>query len=125
MGVTQLDIRRPIFSCLNTIVRLAVGPVVSIMCRSLYDCIKAAKYWSSYIKLSDLGTFQLQWWLDNLPSLDGYPICQDSSVLKFEFSVSEMPVIGDFLCIRLSPSKGCIQGLSLCWSLKKVLLSRN
>ena len=69
-------------------VRLAVGPVVSIMCRSLYDCIKAAKYWSSYIKLSDLAKFQLQWWVDNLPSLDGYPICQDSSVIKFEFSVS-------------------------------------
>ena len=69
-------------------VRLAIGPIVSIMCHSIYDCIKSAKYWSSYIKLTDLARFQLQWWLDNLPSLNGYPICQEPSIVKFEFSVA-------------------------------------
>ena len=68
-------------------VRLAIGPIVSIMCRSIYDCIKSARYWSSYIQLTDLARFQLQWWLDNLPSLNGYPICQEPSIVKFEFSV--------------------------------------
>ena len=68
--------------------RLAVGPIVSIMCRSIYDCIKSAKFWTSYIKLTDLARFQLQWWLDNLPNLSGYPICQDDSIVKFELSVA-------------------------------------
>ena len=47
-------------------VRLAVGPLVSLMCRSLYDNIKSARFWSSYIQLSDLARFQLKWWFDNL-----------------------------------------------------------
>ena len=34
--------------------RLVIGLLVSLMCRSLYDNIKSAQYWSSYIKLSDL-----------------------------------------------------------------------
>ena len=32
--------------------RLAIGPLVSIMCRSLYDDIKQARTWSSFINLS-------------------------------------------------------------------------
>ena len=69
-------------------VRLAVGPIVSLMCRSLYDCIKSAQYWSSYIKLSDLARFQLNWWFENLQDLNGFPICKEPSIVKFEFSVA-------------------------------------
>ena len=58
------------------------------MCRSLYDNIKSAKFLSSYIKLSDLARFQLQWCLDNLQDLNGFPICKESSIVKFEFSVA-------------------------------------
>ena len=49
--------------------RLAVGPLISIMCRSLYDTIKNARTWFSYIELSDLADFQLKWWVENLSSL--------------------------------------------------------
>jgi hypothetical protein len=37
--------------------RLAIGPVVSIMCRSLYDCIKNARTWFSYIVFSQLAEY--------------------------------------------------------------------
>jgi hypothetical protein len=69
-------------------VRLAIGPLVSLMCRSLYDNIKSAHYWSSYIKLSDLARFQLNWWLENLENLNGFPICKEPTIVKFEFSVA-------------------------------------
>ena len=69
-------------------VRLAVGPLVSLMCRSLYDCIKSAQYWSSFIKLSVLARFQLNWWLENLEELNGFPICKEPTIVKFEFSVA-------------------------------------
>jgi hypothetical protein len=69
-------------------VRLAVGPIVSLMCRSLYDNIKSAQFWSSYIQLTDLARFQLNWWLKNLQDLNGFPICKEPSVVKFEFSVA-------------------------------------
>ena len=32
--------------------KLAIGPVVSIMCRALYDTIKLPPFWSSNVKLS-------------------------------------------------------------------------
>ena len=69
-------------------VRLAVGPLVSLMCRSLYDVIKSAQYWSSYVKLTNLARFQLEWWVENLEELNGYPICKEPTVVKFEFSVA-------------------------------------
>ena len=67
---------------------LAVGPVVNIMCRSLYDDIKRAHTWFSTIELSDLAKFQLKWWIENLPSLSEYPICKDSTIVGFEFSIA-------------------------------------
>jgi hypothetical protein len=69
-------------------VRLAVGPLVSLMCRSLYDVIKSAQFWTSFFKLTPLAKFQLQWWVENLEELNGYPICKEPSVVKFEFSVA-------------------------------------
>ena len=46
--------------------RLAIGPLVSIMCRSLYDCISSARSWYSLIVLTDLASFQLKWWVEIL-----------------------------------------------------------
>ena len=54
--------------------RLAIGPVVSIMCRSLYGTIKDAKTWSSYVRLGIQSLFELQWWFDNLQHYTTYPI---------------------------------------------------
>ena len=65
--------------------RLAIGPVVSIMCRSLYDCIQNAKTWFSYIVLSPLSVSQLEWWVENLPQFSEYPICKKPTIVSFEF----------------------------------------
>ena len=68
-------------------VRLAIGPIVSLMCRSLYDNIKNAAFWSSYIKLSDLARFRLIWWLENLQDLNGFLFCKEPTICNFEYSV--------------------------------------
>jgi hypothetical protein len=38
--------------------------------------------------LSDLTRFQLNWWLENLENLNGFPICKEPTIVKFEFSVA-------------------------------------
>ena len=53
--------------------KLAIGPVVSIMCRALYDTIKLAPFWSSNIKLSLSSILKIEWWRCNLsPSKLGF-----------------------------------------------------
>ena len=74
--------------CLLQSCRLAIGPLVSIMCLSLYDAIKHAPYWSSCITLSDLCVQQLKWWLIELPNLTEYDICPSPTITKFEFSIA-------------------------------------
>ena len=54
--------------------RLAIGPVVSIMCRALYQSIKDAKTWSSFIRLGKYSIFEVQWWYNNLQLYTSYPI---------------------------------------------------
>jgi hypothetical protein len=81
---------------------LAIGPLVSLMCRFLYDNIKSAQYWSSYIKLSDLAGFQLNWWLDNLEVLNGFPICKEPIIVKFEFSVAGDSSDGAFFVYKVN-----------------------
>ena len=68
--------------------RLAIGPLVSIMCRALYDCISSAKTWSSIISLTGLASFQLRWWVENLSSICEYPIIFDPSLTNFKFSIA-------------------------------------
>jgi hypothetical protein len=82
--------------------RLAIGPLVSLMCRSLYDNIRSAQYWSSYIKLSDLTRFQPNWWLENLEVLNGFPICKEPIIVKFEFSVAGDASDGGFFVYRVN-----------------------
>jgi hypothetical protein len=38
--------------------------------------------------LSDLTRFQLNWWLEHLENLNGFPICKEPTIVKFEFSVA-------------------------------------
>ena len=45
--------------------RLAIGPIVSIMCKSLYKLIKLAFSWSSYIQLDKNSNVEITWWKDN------------------------------------------------------------
>jgi len=106
-------------------VRLAVGPLVSLMCRSLYDVIKSAQYWSSFVKLTNLARFQLEWWVENLEELNGYPICKEPTVVKFEFLLLVTPVIGGSLFTNWVLSKDFLPDHSLQPNLKKVLLSKS
>lgn len=55
-------------------VRLATGPIVSVMTRSLYYAINNAKSWNSFVKLDDLAREELQWWLENVRKVSKYPI---------------------------------------------------
>ena len=80
--------------------RLVIGPLVSIMWRSLYDTTKSAKTWSSWISLNDLAEFQIQWWLTNLPELYEYPISSDSSLTHFEFSIASDAGNSFFVCLQ-------------------------
>ena len=70
--------------------RLAIGPVVSIMCRSLYDCIKNAKTLFSYIVLSPLSVSQIQWWVENLPQFSEYPICKKPTIVSLWLSLRKV-----------------------------------
>ena len=69
-------------------VRLAVGPLVSLMCRSIYDDISNARSWSTVLQLSYKCKHQVDWWVRNLSSLSGYPITKESSVTAFDFALA-------------------------------------
>ena len=68
--------------------RLAIGPIVSIMCKSLYNLIKLAFSWSSYIQLDKNSNIEITWWKDNLKYFSSYPIIIDSTTVKVDTSVS-------------------------------------
>ena len=62
-------------------VRLATGPIVSIMTRSLYYLINGARSWSSYVRLDDLALFELTWWLRNVRSVAKFPMSNDLTTI--------------------------------------------
>ena len=43
-------------------VRLATGPIVSVMTRSIYHLISNAKRWESFVRLDDLARKEVEWW---------------------------------------------------------------
>ena len=49
--------------------RLAIGPIVSIMCKPLYFLISSAFSWSSSIRFDKNSAVEVTWWRDNfIPS---------------------------------------------------------
>ena len=64
--------------------RLAIGPIVSIMYRAIYQTIKLAHTWYSSIKLEEFFRFEVQWWLNNLKDFSKYPIIIDSTTVKVD-----------------------------------------
>ena len=60
-------------SCLLLLCPLAIGPIVSIMCRNF---------------LNDLCQFELQWWFQEIPNLSEYDICPNPTLAQFSFSIS-------------------------------------
>jgi hypothetical protein len=55
-------------------VRLATGPIVSVMTRSLYHTVDVAARWDSFVKLVALSVFEREWWIDNIESVSKFPI---------------------------------------------------
>ena len=68
--------------------RLAIGPIISILCRSLYDEIKNAKTWHSWIDLSIPALMSLRWWVENLSKYSSYPIIEDPTIIRCDFSLA-------------------------------------
>ena len=78
-------------------VRLATGPLVQVMTRSLYHVVKKAKSWKSWVVLTELAKFELDWWRRNLEQLSGYPIPQGKSTTVFSYEVaSDASEVGNF-----------------------------
>ena len=81
--------------------RLAIGPVVSIMCRALYDTIKLAPFWSSNVKLSLSSIFEIKWWRSNLSILSSYPIVVEDTAIKCDASFSSDASKLGFFCYNI------------------------
>ena len=50
-------------------VRLATGPIVSVMTQSLYVAVAKDTSWSSFIKLDGLARSEVRWWLEEIDSV--------------------------------------------------------
>ena len=69
-------------------VRLATGPIVAIMTRSLYVTVDRAASWGSRVKLDALSRGELEWWIGNLHMVDRFPIYNSHSTTVFDYSVA-------------------------------------
>ena len=54
--------------------QLATGPIVAIMTRALYVEVARAATWISWITITGLAKFKVDWWLKNLDSVTKFPI---------------------------------------------------
>ena len=68
--------------------RLAIGPIISIMCKALYKVISLATFWSSYVTLDKNSQFELEWWRDNLQYFTSYPIVLDDTSVHINCRIS-------------------------------------
>ena len=68
--------------------RLATGPIVSVLTRSLYATIASAKSWGSWVKLDELATYELNWWKENLRHTSKFPISVSLSAWQAHFKVA-------------------------------------
>jgi hypothetical protein len=86
-------------------VRLATGPIVAVLTRSLYHVVDEAPRWSSYVKLSDLARTELEWWKENLEKVSKYPISEASSTTPVNYeTASDASGVGSF-CYLLGNSR--------------------
>ena len=53
----------------------ALGPIVRLKTRALYSCIHEGNFgWNQMIVISARAKLELQFWMDNLAQLDGFPL---------------------------------------------------
>lgn len=67
------------------------------MTRSLFVVVSRAKSWKSWVVLTPLARFELEWWRSNLENVSEYPIPQGKSTEVFSFEVaSDASGVGNF-----------------------------
>ena len=78
-------------------VRLATGPIVAVLTRSLYHVVDSAPRWSSKVVLTELAQFELNWWDSNLSQVAKYPISEglSSTPVTYE-TASDASGVGHF-----------------------------
>ena len=71
-------------------VRLATGPIVSVMTRSLYYLVNNAKRWESFVRFDELARKELQWWLENIREVAKFPMSGSLTTVaaKYEAEVA-------------------------------------
>ena len=78
-------------------VRLATGPIVAVLTRSLYHVVNCAPRWGSSVKLTDMANFELDWWSSNLSKVSKFPISVSSSTTPVAFeTASDASGVGHF-----------------------------
>ena len=79
-------------------VRLATGPIVAVLTRSLYVAVAAAKSWKSWIELTEMAKFELRWWQENLQLVAKFPIDGKLSTEPVSYEVtSDASGIGHYV----------------------------
>ena len=84
--------------------RLAIGPIISIMCKSLYKIISLAPFWTSYIKLDKHSVYEVEWWRDNLKHFSSYPIILDNTSVHVDCRISSDASGSGFFVVNLDKS---------------------
>ena len=84
--------------------RLAIGPIISIMCKSLYKIISLAPFWTSYIKLDKYSVYEVEWWRDNLKHFSSYPIIIDNTSVHVDCKISSDASGSGYFVVNLDKS---------------------
>ena len=78
-------------------VRLATGPIVSVMTRSLYSAIDKAKRWDSFVRLDGLALEEVLWWGKNIRNVSKYPFSGSVSAIPASINIaSDSSAVGLF-----------------------------
>jgi hypothetical protein len=80
-------------------VRLATGPVVAALTRSLYQAVDDANYWNSFLRLDEMALQELRWWKENIRLVSGFPVDGKLSSVAVEFRAevaSDGSAVGHF-----------------------------
>ena len=81
--------------------RLAIGPIVSIMCRALYNVIKLAFSLFLSISLDKHSEIEVTWWYNNLKYFSSYPIIIDYTTVKVDAKVSSVASGSGYFVVNL------------------------
>ena len=82
-------------------VRLATGPIVSILTRSLYHLINCARNWCSFVRFDDLAKFEVSWWQQNIRSVCKFPMSRDLSAIPASCKIASDGSGVGYFCYEL------------------------